>query len=1079
MARPQPRYKKGDMIGGEYHVYDVKMGGMGEVYLCLNFYQKRPLVALKTFQSQFLKSTKIRQDFEIEAVNWIALGKHPNIVQCFLMERFEGVPFLFLECVTDENGHDSSLRSWLSHGPLNLQLALDFIIDICNGLMYANHQQSNIVHRDLKPDNILVGLGRVAKITDWGLAKVTEEIKQEVDVLNQEISERQSLIAINGVVGTPPYMAPEQWTSGTKVDFRTDIYAVGCILYELLTGKPPFRVDFIPYTMLERAKWLTAWKSQHEYTIPHEFPAFLPKELSEVVSTCLAKNPNERFTSVSELLHKLTLIYQQQFNTPARTFYIEQELNIEDYLERGQTYHNLGYYTEALMNYDCAVELNPKESYIYARRGVTKAYLRRYDEALDDCNQAIEFDPNSGINFILRGMAYEKMRRYDEALIDFKKAANLDLTPTQLHWAYEQMGDLLIDMGRYEEALNVLTIALQISPNCGISLGYRGKAYKLMQRYDEALADLDRAIYLDPGNTTAFHTRIDTYRSMGDLDKALADLDQAIQLKPDPALYTERGETYRLCGHFDEAVASFNLALQDDPDYFLAISRRGAAYENLGRYEEALADLDRAIELKPDSTFTLGERGWTYSQMKHYDEAFADFNQALMLDSNDNWILEQRARTYTQLQRYNEALDDCNQAIQLGPQRPSLFTLRIEINWLMENYLAALTEFKHFVSDDSVRGDINIRVQSKEDFSFNNLSLNNSASRFAYLILIIENHTNSLLSHSALAHSNLGNIYQQAKLYDKALEHLQCAIDLDPLDASAYFNRGMVYLELKKYDLALDNYDKTIELNPNLDFVYIDRGNTYHELQRYNAALADYTQAIVREPKSAIAYTNRGTTYRALRQYDDALADHSYAISLDPNYAQAYINRGAVFHDLGQYETALTDFNRAIALDSHSALAFFNRGNAYVSLHQYDKATRDYNRTIELDANNVIAYFNLGALLFNAGQPRESLLYLEQAARLGLSQATQVIAQVRQSLGESTPLSQVDPTQAAFEAFQQADSPAAMRQAVVQFPFTTQPDFIAAIEQTIAQQVPPEHRPAFEQRLAWLRQIANEQQEKE
>src|SRR5258707_1237824 len=124
--RPQPRYKRGQRIAGHYLVHQSLMGGMGEVYLCLDEQTIMPY-ALKTFQSS---SPDLADSFKKEVANWIALEKHPNIVRCFWMEKLDNIPFMVLEWVEGEEGKGTDLRSWLRHGPLDLTLALKFTIDI-------------------------------------------------------------------------------------------------------------------------------------------------------------------------------------------------------------------------------------------------------------------------------------------------------------------------------------------------------------------------------------------------------------------------------------------------------------------------------------------------------------------------------------------------------------------------------------------------------------------------------------------------------------------------------------------------------------------------------------------------------------------------------------------------------------------------------------------------------------------------------------------------------------------------------------------------------------------------------------
>ena len=204
------RYQPGDKIGGRYKIHRVLMGGMGEVYLCRDL-KTRERFALKTVKTRWRNNPKLRQAFEAEVGTWIALEKHPNIVRCFELQTLDYRPFIVLEWVTNDRNSGTDLRSWLRRGPLDLRLALDFTIDICQGLIYADQKQPGLVHRDLKPENILIGRGPVAKITDFGLAKVIQEAELVITKAESTSSKRQSLLSVEGVVGTPPYMPPEQW----------------------------------------------------------------------------------------------------------------------------------------------------------------------------------------------------------------------------------------------------------------------------------------------------------------------------------------------------------------------------------------------------------------------------------------------------------------------------------------------------------------------------------------------------------------------------------------------------------------------------------------------------------------------------------------------------------------------------------------------------------------------------------------------------------------------------------------------------------------------------------------------------
>jgi serine/threonine protein kinase len=434
---------------------------MGEVYLCLDLEEMLPL-ALKTFQPRY-QSSALRKAFEQEVGTWVALEKHPNIVRCFDMTILDNRPFMRLEWIAGEEGKGADLRGWLRHGPLDLRTALEIIIDVVRGLIYAQEKQPGLVHRDLKPENILVAQGQVAKITDFGLAQIVEIAGLEVDVVGppappQGGAESEippsgglggSLIRQGGIAGTPAYMAPEQWR-GEPLDERTDIYAMGCILYELLTGRWPYRVAFSPTTPPQWQQWLSAMQAQHETEPLAPLSPEVPGPVSDLLQQCLAKQPAARPPGLVALVDRLEALYEAQFNQPPPARPQAAVFNAGDYTNRGLTYAALQRYEAALADYGRALDLDPTDAPVYANRGNTYQALQRYDEALADYGRALDLDPTLAPAYYNRGTTYHALQRYEAALADYGRALDLDPTDAQ---AYFNLGVLLANTGSLRESL--------------------------------------------------------------------------------------------------------------------------------------------------------------------------------------------------------------------------------------------------------------------------------------------------------------------------------------------------------------------------------------------------------------------------------------------------------------------------------------------------------------------------------------------------------------------------------------------------------------------------------------------------
>ncbi len=291
---------------GPYEIQSpLGAGGMGEVYRAKDTRLDRT-VAVKILPSHLSDNPEARQRFDREA-RAISSLNHPNICTLHDVGHQDGIDFLVMEFLDGE-----TLAGRLLRGPLPTEQVLKYGIEICEGLERAH--KSGVVHRDLKPGNVMA-TKTGAKLMDFGLAKATPSGATPASSLTMTISHpsaEQPLTAQGTLVGTFQYMSPEQ-TEGKDADARSDIFALGAVLYEMATGKRAF-------TGKTQASIVAAILASEPPPISLVQP-MSPPALAQVIKTCLAKDPEERFQTVHDLKLQLKWIAEtsaSQLAAPAQ-----------------------------------------------------------------------------------------------------------------------------------------------------------------------------------------------------------------------------------------------------------------------------------------------------------------------------------------------------------------------------------------------------------------------------------------------------------------------------------------------------------------------------------------------------------------------------------------------------------------------------------------------------------------------------------------------------------------------------------------------------------------------------------------
>ena len=266
------RYELGEVLG---------FGGMSEVHRGLDTRLGRD-VAVKVLRADLARDPQFQMRFRREAQNAAALN-HPAIVAVYdtgeVQSDFGPLPYIVMEYVDGQ-----TLREIVkTTGPMSQQQVLDVMADVCAALDFSHRHQ--IIHRDVKPANIMINRAGAVKVMDFGIARA--------------LGEGQNVTQTAAVIGTAQYLSPEQ-ARGEAVDARSDVYAAGCVLYELLTGEPPFTGDSPVAVAYQHVR--------EDPKSPSEVNPAVPPSLDAIVLKALSKNPANRYQSAAEMRSDLVRV---------------------------------------------------------------------------------------------------------------------------------------------------------------------------------------------------------------------------------------------------------------------------------------------------------------------------------------------------------------------------------------------------------------------------------------------------------------------------------------------------------------------------------------------------------------------------------------------------------------------------------------------------------------------------------------------------------------------------------------------------------------------------------------------------
>jgi serine/threonine protein kinase len=470
-------YRAGDIIAGDFIVRRVMEGGLGIVY-AVEHHEAGPLV-LKSPKRQ--EDPAVRASFRAEAETWVKLGDHPNIVRAFRVEEIAGQIFVAAELIEADELGRVSLRDYLSSGPLTPTAIAARTADFCYGMEHAL-SKGLAVHRDIKPENMLVGVSGVLKVTDFGIARA---------VTGQTARSNGSSLGVwqtstGNVAGTPPYMAPEQWTAGRQ-DIRTDIYAFGVVMHEMCYGCRPFHGPSVQDLADQHLRLQ---------------PSLPPGLFAGIITRCLSKDPSGRYLKPRELLTDLSGVCATA-GIPLPPFPATAGPKARELQALANSLGALGKLVEAVAAARKLVTLEPDRAENWTQLGRLLLESGDTTGSIDAFERSLQLDPTRSAPWNNLGIILRRQQQWQMALRAFDKALECDPLNSG---AMLNSTEPLQRLGRSAEAVSRLKQAGKLAPDKFAIWNNLGVVYMDQGDKRNAIACFQRARSMAP---EAVHAQID------------------------------------------------------------------------------------------------------------------------------------------------------------------------------------------------------------------------------------------------------------------------------------------------------------------------------------------------------------------------------------------------------------------------------------------------------------------------------------------------------------------------------------------------------------------------------------------
>ena len=974
LKSPIKELATGSTFAGRYQVIEeLGKGGMGKVYKVFDN-EINEKVAFKLLKPDIAADRETIERFRNE-LKFARKIRHKNVCQMFDLAKDEGSYYITMEYV-----HGEDLKRLIRKmGQLSAGQALLIARQVAEGLAEAHHL--GVVHRDLKPQNIMIDEEGNSRIMDFGIAR---SIKAK------------GITDAGVMIGTPEYMSPEQAEAG-EVDKRSDIYSLGVILYEMVTGRVPFEGD----TPLSIAMKHKGEKPKD----PRELNAQVLPELSRLIMKCMEKDKAKRYQTAEEFLSDISKIEKGMPTTqrivPERIPLTSREITVKFKLKKlfAPVVGIVALAVVALV----VLRFLPKKSVappplLTGKPSLAVLYFENIsgDKSLDAWKTGLtellitKLSQSKFINIlssdrifgILKKLNLDESKKYSTD--DLIKVANEGGASHTLSGSLMKAGEniiitLILQQPHTGEVITSLTvpckgeaeifpkldeftkeiksslnissdqIAKDLDKEVGIITTSSPEAYKyysearkyhLKGDYREAIQFYEKAVAIDPEFAMAYRGMAAAYSNIRYVSKSREYIQKAFNLSSrisDRERYLIQGQLYyQKENTYSQAIEAFNKLLELYPDDPMGNSSLGIIYNRLEEWDKAIEKFEVRARIQKD-ILGIGNLGGLYAAKGLYDKAEQICEDYLKNTTDDPGVHLYLGWNYLSQGKYELAFSQAERAFLLDPKSMDSFYLRGDIFHLSGRFLEAEKEYLKI-----------LEMGDKSD---------HLGSRWSLAVLFVT----------------------QGK-FQKAIEQLKLVMGLadefkeKSMKLNAMFYMAYLDLRLGKFEKALEEIEDSIkgwiELEdlaaqrmalPWKGVLYLEMGQV-GEAQKTGVELKDLIQKGLN--KKAIRYSywlegmidiKKANFRRAIENLDKAIALLPSQVSTNDEHALFYGPLASAYHKAGDLEKAKAEYEKIIALTTGRAFfgdiyakSFYMLGEIAEQQGQKARAVEHYQKFLDL-----------------------------------------------------------------------------------------------------------------------------------